>query len=80
MVGLKPDTGQVVADAGENLPHGFEHWLVKFKSNADPKEIGAEEYAYSVMAREAGVDVPVTRLMKGAKASYFAVRRFRPYA
>ena len=76
MVGLKPDTGRVVADAGENLPRGFEHWLVKFKSNADPKEIGAEEYAYSAMAREAGVDVPVTRLMKGARASYFAVRRF----
>lgn len=76
MVGLNADTGRVVADAGENLPEGFEHWMVKFRSNADPKEIGPEEYAYSIMAREAGVDVPATRLMKGASDTYFAVRRF----
>jgi serine/threonine-protein kinase HipA len=76
MVGLNPSTGRVVADAGENLPGGFEHWMVKFKSNADPREIGAEEYAYSIMAKDAGLDLPATRLMKGAKDSYFAVQRF----
>jgi serine/threonine-protein kinase HipA len=76
MVGLKPNTGRIVADAGEDLPDGFERWMVKFRSNADPKEIGAEEYAYSVMAREAGLDMPAARLMRGAKDSYFAVRRF----
>ena len=76
MVGLNADTGRVVADAGEDLPDGFEHWMVKFRSNADPREIGAEEYAYSIMAREAGLDLPATRLMKGDKDSYFAVRRF----
>jgi serine/threonine-protein kinase HipA len=76
MVGLKPDAGRVVADTGADLPDEFEHWMVKFKSNADPKGMGAEEYAYSIMAREAGLDLPVTRLIKGAKDSYFAVRRF----
>jgi serine/threonine-protein kinase HipA len=76
MVGLNPDGGRVVADTGEDLPDGFEHWMVKFKSNADPKEIGAEEYAYSMMARKAGVDMQATRLMKAAGDSYFAVRRF----
>ena len=76
MVGLNADTGRVVPDSGEDLPDGFEHWMVKFKSSADPREIGAEEYAYSIMAREAGLDLPATRLVKGRKNSYFAVQRF----
>jgi serine/threonine-protein kinase HipA len=76
MVGLNAHTARVVADPGADLPDGFDHWMVKFKSNADPQEIGAEEYAYSIMAREAGLVVPATLLIKGAKDSYFAVRRF----
>jgi serine/threonine-protein kinase HipA len=76
MVGLNADSGRVVADTGEDLPDGFEHWMVKFRSNADPKEVGSEEYAYSIMAREAGLVVPATRLIRGDKDSYFAVRRF----
>jgi serine/threonine-protein kinase HipA len=76
MVGLNAGTGRVVADTGENLPNGFERWMVKFRSNADPREAGAEEYAYSIMAGEAGLDVPATRLLKGRKEGYFAVRRF----
>jgi serine/threonine-protein kinase HipA len=76
MIGLNTTTGKIVADAGEKLPDGFENWMVKFKSTADPKEIGAEEYAYSIMAREAGLDIPATRLIKGDTDNYFAVRRF----
>ena len=76
MVGLNADTGRAVADTGEDLADGFEHWMVKFRSNADPREIGPEEYAYSIMAREAGLDLPATRLVKGRKDSYFAVQRF----
>ena len=76
MVGLNADTGRVVPDTGDGLPDGFEHWMVKFRSNADPREIGAEEYAYSIMARDAGLDLPATRLLKGDRDSYFAVHRF----
>jgi serine/threonine-protein kinase HipA len=76
MVGLNAGTGRVVADSGGNLPDGFAHWMVKFRSNVDPQAIGAEEYAYSIMAREAGLVVPATRLIKGDKDSYFAVQRF----
>jgi len=76
MVGLNASTGRVVADTGENLPDGFEHWMVKFRSNADPRETGAEEYAYSIMAGDAGLDLPATRLLKGRTDSYFAVKRF----
>ena len=76
VVGLNPKTGKLIADIGMVLPEGFDAWLVKFKANIDPAEIGIEEYAYSLMARAAGVEVPDTRLISTSKGKYFAVRRF----
>ena len=76
MIGLNGKTGKIVADTGTDLPEGFEAWLVKFKSNVDHSEIGKEEYAYSLMAKAAGVDMPATKLIKTKKGSYFAVQRF----
>lgn len=76
MIGLNETTGKVVADDGGVMPDGYASWLVKFKSIQDPLEIGAEEYAYSLMANDAGLDVPMTRLIKTSKGSYFATRRF----
>ncbi|MFC0243222.1 type II toxin-antitoxin system HipA family toxin [Rhodopseudomonas telluris] len=76
MVGLNSKTGKIVADTGTDLPEGFEAWLVKFKSNVDHSEIGKEEYAYSLMAKAAGVVMPATKLIKTKKGSYFAVQRF----
>jgi len=76
VVGLNSKTGKLVADTGMVLPEGFDAWLIKFKANVDPAEIGMEEYAYSLMARAAGVDVPDTRLISTGNGKYFAVRRF----
>jgi serine/threonine-protein kinase HipA len=76
MIGLNPKTDRVVADDGSGLRKEFESWIVKFKSSHDTAQIGAEEYAYSLMAKDAGVEMPSTRLMKTSKGSYFAVRRF----
>jgi len=76
VVGLNPKTGKLVADTGMVLPEGFDAWLVKFKANIDPAEIGIEEYTYSLMARAAGVEVPDTRLISTSNGKYFAVRRF----
>jgi serine/threonine-protein kinase HipA len=73
---LNPGTDQVLADSGQEPPPGFSRWLVKFRSQEDHKEIGREEYAYSLMARAAGVEMPRTRLIVTAKAAYFAVERF----
>ena len=45
--------------SGENdLPAPFEHWIVKFNSERDGFDSGAVEYAYSIMARKAGLDIP----------------------
>ena len=76
MIGLNQKTDKIVADDGSGLPEGFDAWLLKFKSSEDPAEIGKEEYAYSLMACAAGIDMPPTRLIKTGKGSYFAVERF----
>lgn len=48
-------------------------WLVKFRAKGDSKNIGKEEYRYSLLAKECGVEMPQTRLFEGL---YFGVERF----
>ncbi len=57
------------------LPSGYGHWMIKFPSVNDGSDIGAIEYAYSQMARAAGVAMPETHLF-GAKKKYFGIKRF----
>lgn len=76
MIGLDPTKDIVVPDFGTGLPPQHERWIVKFRSKNDSEEIGPEEYAYSLMARAAGVNMPSTRLLKTEGGSYFAARRF----
>ena len=52
-------------------------WIVKFPSSYDSKDIGRQEYEYSLCARKCGIDMPETRLLSSQKcAGYFAVKRF----
>jgi serine/threonine-protein kinase HipA len=52
-------------------------WLVKFPAQHEHKEVCAVEYAYSVLARESGCDVPTTRYFDVAKnMSAFGIERF----
>jgi len=53
-----------------------EAWLVKFPSHTDDPAIGRIEYAYSLMMRDAGIDVPQTRLLVPKRRGYFATKRF----
>ena len=48
-------------------------WLVKFRAKMDSKHIGVEEYRYSLLAKECGIDMPETRLFED---KYFGVERF----
>lgn len=48
-------------------------WIIKFRGSSDPKNIGKQEYDYSVMARSAGLDMPTTKLFND---KYFGVKRF----
>ncbi len=58
------------------LKPGFEHWMVKFPSSQDARHIGAIEYAYSLMAKDAGVEMPETHLFRTKKRGYFGTKRF----
>jgi serine/threonine-protein kinase HipA len=52
-------------------------WLIKFRSSLDPKDISAIEYAYHLMAKEAGLIVPEAKLFPSRKGlGFFGVKRF----
>jgi serine/threonine-protein kinase HipA len=63
---------------------GFDYWLLKFdgvtgnkdKELEDPKGYGAIEYAYSLMAKAAGVDMSECRLLEEGGRRHFMTRRF----
>lgn len=58
------------------LPSGYVHWMIKFPSSLDEADIGSIEYAYSEMARAAGVEIPDTYLFGSKKKRYFGIKRF----
>lgn len=71
-------SGQVSAEAG------FTYWLVKFdgitanrdKELADPQGYGQVEYAFYLMARDAGIDMTECRLHLEGGRAHFMTRRF----
>jgi serine/threonine-protein kinase HipA len=75
LVQISDDQKQII-HGRQKLKEGFSHWMVKFASSAYSHEIGAIEYAYSLMAKEAGLLMPRTALLKGKKGRYFAIERF----
>lgn len=69
----------VSADHARISSHMFEGaapWLIKFTARGDPEDAGAVEYAYSLMARVAGLDMPPTHLFRTAGGAYFGTQRF----
>ena len=71
-------SGQIAA--GE----GFQYWLLKFdgvagnkdKELEDPKGYGAIEFAYSLMAKAAGITMSECRLLEENGRRHFMTRRF----
>jgi serine/threonine-protein kinase HipA len=54
-----------------------EDWLIKFRSSLDPGDISAIEYAYHLMAIEAGLNVPEAKIFPSRKGGgFFGVKRF----
>jgi serine/threonine-protein kinase HipA len=76
LVGFNPDTNNVISGE-DDLPEGSEHWIVKFAAEADAADAGTMEYAYSLMAREAGIDMPPTQLFETSEGDrFFGIKRF----
>ncbi len=69
------DDNHIIA-GNQSLKDGYEHYMIKFPSATDSKEIGKLEYVYSLMAKDANIQMPKTKLLKGKKNSYFAIKRF----
>src|SRR5277367_794784 len=71
-------SGQVKA------PAGFDYWLLKFdgvsankdKELDDPKGYTVIEYAYALMAADAGIEMSECRLMEEGGRRHFMTRRF----
>ncbi len=75
LVGVHGD-GHLMAGTSD-LPEGYRHYLVKFPAKEDPADVGAVEAAYALMAREAGVHVPGSRLFETRDGGrYFGAERF----
>jgi len=73
-VSVADDYRIVPQGAGE--PQGTP-WIIKFRSAHEPPNTGLTEYAYSLAAREAGLDMPETHLFPSATSpGYFGVQRF----
>lgn len=76
LVGYDPKANGLVSGEAD-LPDGYEHWMVKFAGHDDGKDAGPVEFAYSLMAGAAGLEMPRTRLFETAEGDrFFGVQRF----
>ena len=76
------DTHEVRSGQAD-VPEGFGHWLMKFDGVSesfdgvqDPQGYGRIEYAYSLMAGEAGINMSECRLFEEGGRAHFMTRRF----
>lgn len=76
LVGYNSTTKKLMGNE-KKLPKGYEHWLIKFPSSADSKDIANIEYAYYKMATDAGIEMSESKLFKGKSGQvYFGTKRF----
>ena len=53
------------------------HWLIKFPSSFDPRDVSAIEYAYYLMAKDSGLDLPNAKIFPSRKKNgFFGCQRF----
>ena len=78
-----PKTNQFRSGQVKNHP-GFEYWILKFdgiqnnrdKELSDPQGYGLIEYAYYLMAKDAGIEMSDCRLHREGGRSHFMTKRF----
>jgi serine/threonine-protein kinase HipA len=81
LIALSP-TGTIL-DGTVNHGPNYTYWILKFDSainqdmdNTDPKGMPVVEYIYSQIARQAGLDIPRTRLISDGNDRHFLIERF----
>ncbi len=82
VIALNPKTMEVRSGQAK-APKGFEHWLMKFDGVSesfegvqDPQGYGRIEYAYYLMAKQAGITMSECRLFEEGGRAHFMTRRF----
>ncbi|MCY1721680.1 type II toxin-antitoxin system HipA family toxin [Prolixibacteraceae bacterium Z1-6] len=75
-VGYNPHSNELT-HGFNNLPDGYEDWIIKFPSSSDNPEIARIEFAYHKMALQAGIRMSKCRLFEGRSGRvYFGTKRF----
>ncbi|MCP4312883.1 MAG: HipA domain-containing protein [Bacteroidetes bacterium] len=76
LVGYNEGSNHIIFGA-EELPVGYEHWIIKFPSSIDSTDSAHIEYAYHKMALGAGLDMNAFKLFAGESGkNYFGTKRF----
>lgn len=81
VIAWNPET-DVLRSGQFDVAPGFEHWILKFDGVGKDMELGtgAEygriEYAYSLMAKQAGIEMSPCRLLEENGRAHFMTRRF----
>jgi serine/threonine-protein kinase HipA len=80
-IAWNPATDEIRAGQFD-IEEGFEHWLLKFDGMGEDRELGQSqehgriEYAYYLMACEAGITMSPCRLLEENGRAHFMTRRF----
>jgi len=76
VIAWNPQTNDVISGLGQ-CPEGYQQWIIKFDGTQDqPMEFGKLEYAYSLMAQDAGIDMAPTFLLSENGRHHYMVQRF----
>lgn len=81
VIAWNPKT-QAIQSGQVNAEEGFEHWLLKFDGMGVDKELGSSqhygriEYAYYLMATQAGIAMTQSRLLEENGRAHFMTKRF----
>ena len=81
VIAWNPKT-QEIRSGQVDAPEGFEHWLLKFDGMGEDRELGATqdygriEYAYYLMATQAGINISESRLLTENNRAHFMTKRF----
>jgi serine/threonine-protein kinase HipA len=83
VIAWNPDTNEV-RSGQVKTKEGFEYWIIKFdgvsnnrdRELADPKGYGVIEYAYSKMAKDAGINMNKCELFEENNRRHFMTQRF----
>ncbi|MEY2830069.1 MAG: hypothetical protein RIQ33_1927 [Bacteroidota bacterium] len=80
VIAFNEKTGEVKSGQLNNLEN-FSYWLLKFdgvndKQLSNPKGYGKIEYAYYLMAKEAGIEMSESKLLTENNRAHFMTKRF----